>query len=202
MMLLIKISLLFSLLLPDSGKWQRIQTPECISFLFPNTPEKIVNTNNGIRSTIYQTKDLTCVFGIVCSDMSSKKIRITSEYAQILYEELKKGSLSIETAILKEEKTIPYENMIIKEIQYSIYKDKYEMTYIKRFIFRDNYIYQISIGGLYPPYVCHSKRNGNILQFYILPRSYRKDKRSSELVLFVTFSYIRSSYLQHDEKRI
>ena len=135
MMLLIKISLLFSLLLPDSGKWQRIQTPECISFLFPNTPEKIVNTNNGIRSTIYQTKDLTCVFGIVCSDMSSKKIRITSEYAQILYEEL------------KEEKTIPYENMIIKEIQYSIYKDKYEMTYIKRFIFRDNYIYQISIGG-------------------------------------------------------
>lgn len=91
MMLLIKISLLFSLLLPDSGKWQRIQTPECISFLFPNTPEKIVNTNNGIRSTIYQTKDLTCVFGIVCSDMSSKKIRITSEYAQILYEELKKG---------------------------------------------------------------------------------------------------------------
>lgn len=134
MMLLIKISLLFSLLLPDSGKWQRIQTPECISFLFPNTPEKIVNTNNGIRSTIYQTKDLTCVFGIVCSDMSSKKIRITSEYAQILYEELKKGSLSIETAILKEEKTIPYENMIIKEIQYSIYKDKYEMTYIKRFI--------------------------------------------------------------------
>ena len=112
MMLLIKISLLFSLLLPDSGKWQRIQTPECISFLFPNTPEKIVNTNNGIRSTIYQTS----VFGIVCSDMSSKKIRITSEYAQILYEELKKGSLSIETAILKEEKTIPYENMIIKEI--------------------------------------------------------------------------------------
>ena len=72
---------------------------------------------------------------------------LTSEYAQILYEELKKGSLSIETAILKEEKTIPYENMIIKEIQYSIYKDKYEMTYIKRFIFRDNYIYQISIGG-------------------------------------------------------
>ena len=90
-MLLIKISLLFSLLLPDSGKWQRIQTPECISFLFPNTPEKIVNTNNGIRSTIYQTKDLTCVFGIGCSDMSSIKIRITSEFAQILYEELKKG---------------------------------------------------------------------------------------------------------------
>lgn len=146
MMLLIKISLLFSLLLPDSGKWQRIQTPECISFLFPNTPEKIVNTNNGIRSTIYQTKDLTCVFGIVCSDMSSKKIRITSEYAQILYEELKKEFIH-RNGDPQRRKTIPYENMIIKEIQYSIYKDKYEMTYIKRFIFRDNYIYQISIGG-------------------------------------------------------
>ena len=46
------------------------------------------------------------------------------------------------------------ENMIIKEIQYSIYKDKYEMTYIKRFIFRDNYIYQISIGGR--PAICLS----------------------------------------------
>ncbi len=202
MMLLIKISLLFSLLLPDSGKWQRIQTPECISFLFPNTPEKIVNTNNGIRSTIYQTKDLTCVFGIVCSDMSSKKIRITSEYAQILYEELKKGSLSIETAILKEEKTIPYENMIIKEIQYSIYKDKYEMTYIKRFIFRDNYIYQISIGGR----TRHMSVIQNEMETFFNSISFHdpteKDKRSSELVLFVTFSYIRSSYLQHDEKRI
>ena len=38
--------------------------------------------------------------------------------------------------------------MLIKEIEYSIIKDKHEMTYFKRFIFRDNYIYQISIGGL------------------------------------------------------
>ena len=146
MMLLIKISLLFSLLLPDSGKWQRIQTPECISFLFPNTPEKIVNTNNGIRSTIYQTKDLTCVFGIVCSDMSSKKIRITSEYAQILYEELKKGSLSIETAILKEEKTIPYENMIIKEIPEPLVDVDGPLQF-QPALLDYNDIYQISIGG-------------------------------------------------------
>ena len=146
MMLLIKISLLFSLLLPDSGKWQEFRPRNvfrsCFLILLKDCKYKQRDTFHH-----YQTKDLTCVFGIVCSDMSSKKIRITSEYAQILYEELKKGSLSIETAILKEEKTIPYENMIIKEIQYSIYKDKYEMTYIKRFIFRDNYIYQISIGG-------------------------------------------------------
>lgn len=37
--------------------------------------------------------------------------------------------------------------MLIKEIEYTILKDKYEMTYFKRFIFRENYIYQISIGG-------------------------------------------------------
>lgn len=146
-MILIKITLLFSMLFPNTGKWQRINTEEHISFLFPNQPQKIENTTNGIHSTIYQTKDLTCVFGIVCSDMSSKKINITNEYALSLYEELKKGSLSLETATLKEEKTISFDNMLIKEIRYSIFKDNYDMTYIKRFIFRGNYIYQISIGG-------------------------------------------------------
>lgn len=115
---------------------------------------------------------------------------------------LKKGVYPSKRQILKEEKTIPYENMIIKEIQYSIYKDKYEMTYIKRFIFRDNYIYQISIGGR----TRHMSVIQNEMETFFNSISFhdpiRKDKRSSELVLFVTFSYIRSSYLQHDEKRI
>lgn len=113
----------------------------------PNAPQKLKKNVNGIPSTIYQTKDLACVTGVVCSDMSSKKIKLTGEIAQAIYEELKKGTLDLETAILKEETTVPYEGMLIKEIQYSIIKDKYEMTYFKRFIFRDNYIYQISIGG-------------------------------------------------------
>ncbi len=147
MILLLKISLLFNLLLPDIGQWQRVQTQEKISFLFPNTPQKIEHTNHNIHSTVYQTKDLTCVFGVVCSDISSQKISMTSECALLFYEELKKETLSLETAILKEEKTIPYDNMLIKEIQYAIFKDNYEMTYIKRFIFRGNYIYQISIGA-------------------------------------------------------
>lgn len=146
-MIVLKIALLFSLLFPHTGSWQRISTKEHISFLFPNPPQKIDRTTNGIPSTIYQTKDLTCVFGIVCSDISSKNISLTHDYALTLYEELKKGSLSLETAVLKEESTIPYENMLIKEIRYSVFKDDYDMTYIKRFIFRENYIYQISIGG-------------------------------------------------------
>ena len=49
--------------------------------------------------------------------------------------------------MIKRENTVPYENMLIKEIEYTIIKDNYEMTYFKRFIFRENYIYQISIGG-------------------------------------------------------
>ncbi len=143
----VKIMLLLVTLLPENTRWQRINTEEQISFLLPNTPQKLKKLVNGIPSTIYQTKDDACVAGVVCSDFSSQKINISGEYAQALYEELKKGSLDLETAILKDEKTIPYDNMLIKEIEYSILKENIEMTYFKRFIFRGNYIYQISIGG-------------------------------------------------------
>lgn len=146
-MLLLKILLItLSLFLPEE-KWQRINTTEQISFLLPNTPQKLTKMVNGIPSTIYQTKDLTCVAGVVCSNMSSRKINLTNEMALAIYEELKTGTLNLETAILKNETTVPYDNMLIKEIEYSVIKDKYEMTYFKRFIFRENYIYQISIGG-------------------------------------------------------
>lgn len=146
-MLLLKILLItLSFFLPGE-KWQRINTTEQISFLLPNTPQKLTKMVNGIPSTIYQTKDLTCVAGVVCSNMSSRKINLTNEMALAIYEELKTGTLNLETAILKNETTVPYDNMLIKEIEYSVIKDKYEMTYFKRFIFRENYIYQISIGG-------------------------------------------------------
>lgn len=145
--LLFKILLIALALLPQDEKWQRINTTEEISFLLPNNPQKLKKMVNGIPSIIYQTKDLTCVAGVVCSDMSAKKINLTGEMALAIYDELKTGTLSLETAILKEETTVPYENMLIKEIEYSVIKDKYEMTYFKRFIFRNNYIYQVSIGG-------------------------------------------------------
>lgn len=136
----------FSLAAPD-GKWVRVNTNEHISFLFPNRPQRLQQETNGIPSTIYQTKDLVCVAGVVCSDMKAKHIKIDGVTAQKLYEELKAGTLAMETAILKNEITVPYDNMLIKEIEYSIIKDKHEMTYFKRFIFRDNFIYQITIGG-------------------------------------------------------
>ena len=60
-MILIKFLLLFVTLLPTDEKWYRIDTQEEISFLFPNTSQKLTKMVNGIPSAIYQTKDLTCV---------------------------------------------------------------------------------------------------------------------------------------------
>lgn len=146
-MLIPKILLTFLALFPADNKWQRITTNQEISFLFPNHAQKLERITDDIPSTIYQTKDLTCVFGIVCSDFSKKDIDFNTENTSLLYEQLKKGSTSMESAILKSEYTVPYENMLIKEIEYSVMKDNYEMTYFKRFIFRDKMVYQVSIGG-------------------------------------------------------
>ena len=146
-MITLKILFIALNLLIQDGKWIRVNSDIGISFLFPNHPQKIEQVVNDIPSVIYQTKDLTCVAGIVCSDMSSKKIVINNEIALQFYNELKAGTLNQETAILKNEMTVPYENMLIKEIEYSIIKDKHEFTYFKRFIFINNYIYQITIGG-------------------------------------------------------
>ena len=145
-MLIIKLMLLLATLLPQNNGWQRIQTKQHISFLFPNKAQHIKNTTKGIPSDIYQTKDLACVFGVVCSDFSNQPVEMNQTNAVALYEQLRNGSVDMESAILKNEQTIPYENMLIKEIEYSIIKDKYEMTYFKRFIFRDKMVYQITIG--------------------------------------------------------
>ncbi len=146
-MLIAKLFLFLTLMLPQSSTWQRVDTDQHISFLFPNKAQILKQVTGGIPSRIYQTKDLVCVLGVVCSDFSTRKINLNPENTLVLYEELKKGSLSVKTAILKDEKTIPYDNMLIKEIEYSVIKDNGEMTYFKRFIFRDNMVYQIAIGG-------------------------------------------------------
>ena len=60
---------------------------------------------------------------------------------------MKKESVSMPTAKLTGEKRIPDVDMDIREISYTIMKDEEEMTYFKRFIFRDNCMYQLTIGG-------------------------------------------------------
>lgn len=144
-MLIVKLLLLIVSVFPQDSRWQRITTDQHISFLFPNNVQELKQNTGEIPSRVYQTKDLTCVFGVVCSDFSA--MSLDQNNVLLLYEQLKKGSLDIKTAILKDEKTIPYEGMLIKEIEYSIIKDNFEMTYFKRFIFRDNMVYQITIGG-------------------------------------------------------
>ena len=51
------------------------------------------------------------------------------------------------TAKLTGEKRIPDAETDIREISYTIMKNGEEMTYFKRFIFRDNCMYQLTIGG-------------------------------------------------------
>lgn len=147
-MFIIKTLILLIALLPADSRWQKIETDQHISFLFPNSSQMFKRSTNGIPSTVYQTKDLVCTFGVVCSDFSSKLPQtMTSEEALLIYDELKKGSVEIEGYKLKKEINVPFETMLIKEIEYTVTKDKYEMTYFKRFVFRDNFVYQITIGG-------------------------------------------------------
>ncbi|MDL2231215.1 hypothetical protein LJB85_00555 [Porphyromonadaceae bacterium OttesenSCG-928-L07] len=146
-MLIIRLLICLFVYAPITDTWKRTETDQHISFLMPYTPEKFSRTIGGMESFVYQTKDETCVFGIVCTDFSKGKVPLTNESVLQLYEQLRIGSLSVETAILKGEKTVEYAKMLIKEIEYSVIKDNNEMTYFKRFIFRDNMVYQISIGG-------------------------------------------------------
>lgn len=148
-MLFTKIFLILLAFLPadNDNHWVRVNTEQGISFLMPNRPQSYRKIINDIPSHIYQTKNLTSTFIVVCSDFSVKGIQIDNSNTQRLYEELKRGSLSSKTAYLKNERTIPYEDMIIKELEYSEFKDNYEISYFKRFIFRNNHIYQITISG-------------------------------------------------------
>ena len=94
---------------------------------------EIAGKNIGDRPLI-----LAPMFGVVCSDFSNSPLKITNETTPLIYEQMRQASVGMESAILKDEKTVPYDNMLIKEVEYSIIKDNYEMTYFKRFIFRDN----------------------------------------------------------------
>ena len=49
--------------------------------------------------------------------------------------------------ILLEERSVAYQKMLGKEIEYTQMVGKHEYTYFKRFFFRGKYIYQIAIGG-------------------------------------------------------
>lgn len=136
------------LLLPQQEDWVRIHGDPYMSFLFPNQGERLKKDVNKMRSWIFQTKDSVCVYGVVCTQLTKEEGVLDSYTLNQLYLALKKESVSMPTAVLREEKVYLDRHMDIREIRYTIMKDKREMTYYKRFIFRDNCMYQITIGAL------------------------------------------------------
>jgi len=144
----LKVIILSLLMLaPEGEEWTRVRGDHQISFLFPNRGQRFKREVNGILSWIFQTKNATGVFGVVCTRLTKERGQLDSYTLQQLYVRMRKESVAMPTARLKNEKTIPHKNMDIKEICYTILKDDREMTYYKRFIFRDNCMYQITIGA-------------------------------------------------------
>lgn len=112
----------------------------------PNKIQVLKKELNEIKSQVFQTKDLTCVYGIVASKF--KDYNFSRQPITDIYKEMKEGSLFEGSAILMNEHSTIYKKMLVKEIKYSTLHQKTEYTYYKRFIFRGNYIYQISIGAM------------------------------------------------------
>lgn len=131
----------------QNNYWKKITTKQNISFSFPNNPEVKKNVAYKMPSVIYQTKDLICVYGVVCSDFSNLKEVFYHENIDDMYKILKEASIKEADANFVSERTIKENNLKIREIKYTLMNSGYEMTYIKRFIFRAPYIYQISIGA-------------------------------------------------------
>lgn len=128
-------------------EWVKIKGDYQITFLFPSRGERLKKDVNNIRSWIYQTKNATCVFGVVCTQLTKEKGVLDAYTLNQLYIAMRKELIAMPTAKVLSEKRIPSKNTEIWEINYTVEKDKEEMTYFKRFIFRDNCMYQVSIGA-------------------------------------------------------
>lgn len=147
-LILLSILICFtSLLNAQSIEWSKHKSEESkISFKMPNKIQILNKELNSIKSQVFQTKDLTCIYGIVASRF--KKYNFSKEPINDIYKEMKAGSLYDNSAILLDEHSTIYKKMLVKEIKYSTVHQKTEYTYYKRFIFRGHYIYQISIGAM------------------------------------------------------
>lgn len=131
----------------QEDKWiEHTSTESKISFRFPNKVQILDRELNNITSKVFQTKDLTCVYGIVASKF--KDYNFSKQPITDIYKEMKEGSLFDKSSVLLDEHSTIYNKMLVKEIKYSILHKKMEYIYFKRFIFRENYIYQISIGAM------------------------------------------------------
>lgn len=127
--------------------WQTtIDKKSKISFKLPGKPNIQNKTLNGITTQIFSYRDAATVFGVVASDFSAKKLNFNhSDYSE-LYEQMKKSSIKADAKFITEN-SIPYQQLLGKEIIYTEIIRKKEYTYYKRFFFHNNFIYQIVVGG-------------------------------------------------------
>lgn len=135
-----------SLVSAQEKEWLKHSSEESkIDFKMPNIIQLINKSNNGIKSQVFQTKDLTCIYGIVASKFENQNF--SEQPIDEIYKEMKSGSLLEDAAIFESEQTFVYQKMLIREIKYTTLHKGMEYTYYKRFVFRGSFIYQISIGA-------------------------------------------------------
>lgn len=128
-------------------EWVKIRGDYQISFLFPSRGERVKKDVNQHSFMDIPNKNVTCVFGVVCTQLTKEKGTLDAYTLNQLYIAMRKESVSMPTAKLVSEMRLPSKNAEIWEICYTVKKDLEEMTYFKRFIFRDNCMYQVSIGA-------------------------------------------------------
>ncbi|NOU60552.1 hypothetical protein [Marinifilum caeruleilacunae] len=128
--------------------WKKIESEKSkISFSIPDQPIIQNKELNNISIEVFSFKDAVTVFGVVASDFSKLGLDFTYSDPSEYYEEMKQGSLVSGGSILIGERSVAYQKMLGKEIEYTQMVGKHEYTYFKRFFFRGKYIYQIAIGG-------------------------------------------------------
>lgn len=91
-MLILKIILIgFLCLAPEKDGWVRINGDNYISFSFPSRGERFKKEVNNMRSWIFQTKNITCVFGVVCTQLTKEKGVLDEYTINQLYISMKKN---------------------------------------------------------------------------------------------------------------
>jgi hypothetical protein len=118
-----------------------------ISFELPETPNVRNQELNGITSEIFSHRDAANIYGIVASDFSGLDLDFNHSDPTEYYNQMKQGSLLSNNTRLISEQSVSYQRMLGKEITYTVMVGNLEYTYFKRFFFRDQFIYQIAIGG-------------------------------------------------------
>ncbi|MDE5422945.1 hypothetical protein L3073_12075 [Ancylomarina sp. DW003] len=129
-------------------KWIKTKSEKSkVSFELPETPYLRNQELNGINSEVFAYRDVAHIYGVVASDFSTLKVDFRHNDPSEYYTQMKEGSLLSSDAILTSEQSVTYKRMIGKEISYTMMVGKHEYTYFKRFFFRNQFIYQFTIGG-------------------------------------------------------